>query len=351
MFIAAFKSPEAQVPLLSIGIPVHNGERAIRRTLYSIIAQVPKQDYGDLEIVISDNASSDETRKIPAEYTQRFLGITLICNQENLGFDRNVDTVVERARGKYVWLLGCGEIVEQDATRRIRSVLIGSDFSNLLYNFLIYAESKKGVVETNALSVSRNEAVDDVDHLFSKYASPFMAVSSNIVRRSEWLSAMKFPLIESGWVHVERILRMLMTSGGRLLIVSTHCFVMYREEHGWWTRQDVFFIFIKYDRILNTLFQDSARACIERAIRKNASYSLWASIDAEKWKIIRLTWETMAQVSSVSRILGFRWLVVRSLAQLPYRLFARHAIELYVDDTLWANKDCKQLCALQEATT
>lgn len=44
-------------PLVSIGFPVYNGERSVNRALGSILTQ----DFEDFELIISDNASTDDT--------------------------------------------------------------------------------------------------------------------------------------------------------------------------------------------------------------------------------------------------------------------------------------------------
>jgi len=54
-------------PLLSIGLPVYNGEAVVARGLNSILAQ----DFPDFEIVIVDNASTDNTRAICESYARR----------------------------------------------------------------------------------------------------------------------------------------------------------------------------------------------------------------------------------------------------------------------------------------
>lgn len=55
MLAAEIERPKV---LVSIGIPTYNRASTLRRTLESVIAQ----DYANLEIIISDNASTDETQ-------------------------------------------------------------------------------------------------------------------------------------------------------------------------------------------------------------------------------------------------------------------------------------------------
>lgn len=55
----------SELPLVSIGMPVYNGEKYIMRALDSL----PAQDQEKVKIFISDNASKDQTPKILEEYT------------------------------------------------------------------------------------------------------------------------------------------------------------------------------------------------------------------------------------------------------------------------------------------
>ena len=54
-------------PVVSIGMPVYNAERYLARAVDSLL----KQDYPDLELIISDNASTDGTWKLCQEYAER----------------------------------------------------------------------------------------------------------------------------------------------------------------------------------------------------------------------------------------------------------------------------------------
>lgn len=52
------------MPLVSVGMPVYNGAKTLRRAMDSILGQ----DYSNFEFIISDNASTDETPEICREY-------------------------------------------------------------------------------------------------------------------------------------------------------------------------------------------------------------------------------------------------------------------------------------------
>jgi len=85
------------VPLVSIGLPVYNGEQYMERALDSLLAQ----EFTDFEVIISDNASEDATFDIAKSYAAGDSRIRLHRNPENLGLVRNFNWTFELARGKY----------------------------------------------------------------------------------------------------------------------------------------------------------------------------------------------------------------------------------------------------------
>lgn len=84
-------------PLVTIGVPVYNGARLLRDALDSLVAQ----DYTELEIIVSDNASTDETPTIVAEYAKRDRRIRLARQSRNIGATENFNALVGMAKGEY----------------------------------------------------------------------------------------------------------------------------------------------------------------------------------------------------------------------------------------------------------
>lgn len=84
-------------PLLSIGLPVYNGSRHLREAIDSLLAQ----DLDDLELVISDNASTDDTPAICAEYASKDGRVRYTRNQTNIGAAANFNRAFELCSGTY----------------------------------------------------------------------------------------------------------------------------------------------------------------------------------------------------------------------------------------------------------
>jgi glycosyltransferase involved in cell wall biosynthesis len=84
-------------PRVTVGVPVFNGDRFIAETLDSLLSQT----FTDLEIVISDNASTDRTEGICREYVTRDPRVRYYRNDLNMGAAWNHNRVFELARGEY----------------------------------------------------------------------------------------------------------------------------------------------------------------------------------------------------------------------------------------------------------
>lgn len=84
-------------PLVSVGVPVFNGDRHLTETLESLL----RQDLGDFELIISDNASTDTTPAICQDYAKRDRRVRYDRNPTNLGAAANYNRLVELARGTY----------------------------------------------------------------------------------------------------------------------------------------------------------------------------------------------------------------------------------------------------------
>lgn len=88
-------------PLFSICIPTRNRAHLIGRALESC----QKQSYGNIEVIVVDNCSSDDTAGIVASYRNRDSRIKFFQNDRNLGQTRNIFKAFELASGDYVQYL------------------------------------------------------------------------------------------------------------------------------------------------------------------------------------------------------------------------------------------------------
>lgn len=116
------------LPLLTIGIPTFNRAHFLAKMLTSLIEQIDKSITDLIEIIVSDNASTDNTADIVSYFSNRMPGlyISYYRHEKNLGIDANIYKVMKLARGKYVFILSDDDILIPGALSRILNQIIDS---------------------------------------------------------------------------------------------------------------------------------------------------------------------------------------------------------------------------------
>lgn len=109
----------SQKPLVSIGLPVYNEERFLEKALESLLSQ----DYGNLELIVSDNCSTDRTPKICEAYAARDRRVRYIQNATNVGAVKSFNRIIELVQGKYFMLAGGHDLWHPTALSRCVSIL------------------------------------------------------------------------------------------------------------------------------------------------------------------------------------------------------------------------------------
>ncbi|WP_158966505.1 glycosyltransferase family A protein [Paraglaciecola sp. L3A3] len=85
------------VPQLSIGLPVYNGARWIVDAIESML----EQSFQDIELIIVDNASNDETEPLCKHFAAIDKRVKYVRNQQNIGVFRNFNKAFELSSGQY----------------------------------------------------------------------------------------------------------------------------------------------------------------------------------------------------------------------------------------------------------
>jgi len=88
---------EISSPAVSIGLPVFNGEKSVRKTIESVLSQTFK----NFELIISDNASTDSTYEICKEFEEKDKRIRCIQQKNNMGPWWNFKFVLKEAKSNY----------------------------------------------------------------------------------------------------------------------------------------------------------------------------------------------------------------------------------------------------------
>ncbi|RFR14853.1 glycosyltransferase family 2 protein, partial [Salmonella enterica] len=119
-------------PLLTIAIPTYNRSSCLARLLDSIIQQ-ENYCHDELEVIVCDNASTDETARIAKSGLDKIRNSTYHLNEENLGMDGNFQKCFELSNGKYLWMIGDDDLIVKNGISKVFSILKSRPALDMVY--------------------------------------------------------------------------------------------------------------------------------------------------------------------------------------------------------------------------
>jgi glycosyltransferase involved in cell wall biosynthesis len=113
-------------PLVSVGLPTYNRSSDLRQAVESVLGQ----DYSNLEIVISDNGSTDETQRLCEEFCARDSRVNYIRQVTNRGPRANFLEVLTHSRGEFFLCLGDDDWLDRSyISQCIQKLIDNPDYS------------------------------------------------------------------------------------------------------------------------------------------------------------------------------------------------------------------------------
>lgn len=106
-------------PRVTLGMPVYNGDNFLPKAIDSVLAQ----SFGDFELIISDNASTDSTAEICLDYAARDARVHYSRNPENVGLVNNHNLLVELAAGEFLMWIAHDDVLDKDYLARCVELL------------------------------------------------------------------------------------------------------------------------------------------------------------------------------------------------------------------------------------
>lgn len=106
-------------PKVTIGLPVYNGERYLREALDSLVSQ----DCRELEIIVSDNGSTDRTAAILAEYAAQYSALRVITQTQTLPATDNFTFLLKQAAGEYFCWAAADDLRAPGSIGKLAAVL------------------------------------------------------------------------------------------------------------------------------------------------------------------------------------------------------------------------------------
>lgn len=117
-------------PLLTVAIPTYNRSR----TLEKILTELRSQASDDFVVLVSDDASPDNTGEMVKTFQQTMPNLVYHRNEQNLGFSGNVCKIYEIAETRYVWFLCDDDTVLEGAVKGMIESLRNYEPTVAVYN-------------------------------------------------------------------------------------------------------------------------------------------------------------------------------------------------------------------------
>src|SRR5665213_32350 len=125
----------SQAPLLTIAIPTFHRAETLAGLLAALEPQVAQ--FPQVEVLVSDNCSEDETPAVIARFQSRFAaaGATLRSQRhaENIGADANFNSLYRAARGRFLWVFGDDDLIAPGGLAQVVPHLTAPDEPDLIY--------------------------------------------------------------------------------------------------------------------------------------------------------------------------------------------------------------------------
>lgn len=184
-------------PWLSVLIPIYNVERYLRDCLESIATQIE----GDVEVIVVDDVCTDASMSVFAELQVQWPGcFKLLRHKKNSGISTARNTLLDAARGEYVWFVDSDDIVMRGAIRAVKDIVDRAAPDLILFDYKkLRAVTKlkhrmRGEMHCRTFDGPRNVlSADRTALLNGLFATGQMHMWSKISKRSLWSTDLRFP--------------------------------------------------------------------------------------------------------------------------------------------------------------
>ncbi len=157
------KTNPSSFPLVTIGIPTFNRAALIEQTLQSAI----EQNYPNIEIIVSDNASTDDTSQICTLLQKKYNNISYIQQTTNIGATENFNFVLQQAKGEYFMWLGDDDWIDKNYISECQRVLEEHHDTEMIAGMPMYYYEDTYLYTGFAMNIDNESPIQRVSDYFS----------------------------------------------------------------------------------------------------------------------------------------------------------------------------------------
>ena len=160
-------------PLVSVGMPVYNGAKSIRRAIESLLTQ----DYSNFELIISDNASTDQTPDICKYYASRDERIRYYAAEQNMGSVWNYNRVFELSKGKYFLWAADDDFREPYFISKCVQILEENPEAVLCHSYVVVCVGTKN----NMMHICTQDSIEGIRNTVKRYIEAYKNLPSTSI--------------------------------------------------------------------------------------------------------------------------------------------------------------------------
>jgi abequosyltransferase len=172
---------------LSICIPTFNRAQYLKECLDSVLISA-REYLSEIEIVISDNASTDNTRNVVEDFARQNSNIKYLRNLKTAEVNRNIYNTAKLGGGEYVWVLGDDDTISEQAISIVLS-LINSEYNLIVLNYSIFSKDFLTLLKKRALPFKKDYVFLNHNDLLSKLGLSLGFISIVVIKRSIFFAA------------------------------------------------------------------------------------------------------------------------------------------------------------------
>ncbi len=252
---------------LTIAVPTYNRADNLELLLRTLVAELGELG-NEVHIVVADNASTDRTPAVIAEFAKAWPELTAVRQTINRGLDENFYSCFEAAQSTYFWLIGDDDLPKAGVIAKLLQVLrehqpdlvsLGSEWVPMI----------KGASQGKAVRALVPHAVDRLE--FAREVNVWMTfISGMVINRDLFIAhhplssirqGMGTYLIQMGWIFP------VLAAGERFVVLRETCVLATSGNTGGYRLMTVFGVnFPKIARSILGEKSPEAQAIIQRTL-------------------------------------------------------------------------------------
>jgi glycosyltransferase involved in cell wall biosynthesis len=230
--------------LLSLCIATYNRADFIVETLDSIIPQLT----GEVEVLVVDGASTDDTEEVMHDYLQRCERIRYVRLPIKGGVDNDYNQAVEYARGEYCWLFTDDDIAKPGAIQAVLNQ-IKQGYDLIIVNAEVRNSDLSALLEDKRLPILKDRTYfpNDFEKFFIDNGNYMSFIGCVVIKRNIWQEREREKYYGSEFIHLGVIFQKNFESA--ISVISTP-YISIRLGNAQWTTRAFEIWILKWPKLI-----------------------------------------------------------------------------------------------------